>query len=75
MAFIRLKKGRYPEEGGVWDYVCSEKADIDKLPKFGIPGTQDGDPYHNVPCGFGSSAMIKGEGVVFLWPDNTWASL
>ena len=59
----------------VKSYVCTSIDDITKLPRFKIPGTQvldDHDPIDNAPCGYGSTAMVKGGGVYMLYPDNTW---
>lgn len=57
-------------------YDCTSQSDIAKLPRYGIPGTQqlnDGrDDENNAPCGLGSIALIKGGGVYKLWPDNQW---
>lgn len=57
-------------------YDCTSVDDVDKLPRYGICGTQilnDGrDEQNNAPCGLGSTALIKGGGVYKLWPDNQW---
>lgn len=60
-------------------YDCSEEADVANLPRFNIPGTQildDGyDNINNAPCGWGSTALIKGGKVYRLFPDNEWTAL
>lgn len=60
-------------------YICTSTDDIDKLPRYKIPGTQvlnDGfDDRNNAPCGLGSTANVRGDGVYILWPDNIWAKM
>lgn len=59
----------------VKSYTCTSESDIEKLPRFKVPGTQvldDHDPIDNAPCGYGSTAMVKKGGVYMLYPDNAW---
>lgn len=60
-------------------YDCTSDDDINKLPKYGIVGTQvlnDGhDNINNAPCGYGSIAIVKGGNVYKLFPDNEWFPL
>lgn len=65
-------------ETPVKSYTCTSVDDIDNLPKFGIAGTQvlcAHDSVDNSPCGYGSTAVVKGNGVWMLYPDNEWAKI
>ncbi len=76
--FVRFKTSQHPKVNGVNEYLCSSIADIDKLPKYDIPGTQEGDAFHNVPCGFRSTAMVcdgASTEVYILNPENNWVKL
>ena len=59
-------------------FDCTSSDDIQKLPRYGIRGTQelnDGrDTENNAPCNYGSIAFVKGGGTYKLWPDNQWAT-
>lgn len=75
--FMRFKQSIHPSENGVNEYLCTSEEDITKLPKYGIKGTQqlnDGkDDFNNTPCGYHSTAVVKGGNVYMLFPDNEWA--
>ena len=79
MAFRLTKisdQGSIP--GVLCEYLCSSAADIEELPKFGIPGTQEDSDFDNRPCGYGSIAVIcTGEvtEVYTLTPDNEWTKM
>lgn len=75
--FMRFKSGMYPSKNGINEYLCTEEADIQKLPKYNVEGTQqlnDGkDEFNNTPCGYHSTAVVKGGNIYMLFPDNEWA--
>ena len=64
-------------ENGINEYLCTSEDDIQKLPKYNIEGTQqlnDGkDKFNNAPCGYHSTAVVKGGNIYMLFPDNEWA--
>lgn len=70
-------------QGSMRKYLCTSNDDIDKLPKFGIPGTQETDnpkqdKFENTPCAYGSTAIISDGGATNaykLFPDNEWKKL
>ena len=77
--FIRHKTSQHPEKNGICEYLCSSLDDINKLPKYNVEGTQEGDAFHNVPCGYRSMAMVC-DGVnetafYILNPENNWVKL
>ena len=63
----------------VKSYDCTSVDDIANLPRFNIPGKQklnDGhDDINNAPCGYGSTALVKGGDVYRLFPDHEWAPI
>lgn len=62
------------------EYLLTDVADLDKLPKYGIRGTQ-ADPMDSVadePCAYGSTAMVctgTSTDVYILTPDNEWTKM
>lgn len=62
------------------EYLLTDVADLDKLPKYGIRGTQ-ADPMDSVadePCAFGSTAMVvtgTSTEVYILTPNNEWVKM
>jgi len=76
---MRFKQGTYPLVNGINEYLCTSEDDISKLPRYDVEGTQqlnDGkDKFNNTPCGYNSTALVKGGKVFKLWPDNEWAEL
>lgn len=77
--FKRYKTGQYPIVNGVCEFLCSSLDDIPKLPRYDIPGTQDGDAFDNTPCGYRSVAMVC-DGVnptelYILNPENNWVKI
>ena len=74
--YKRYKQSTYPTVNGINEYLCTEEADIQKLPRYDVEGTQqlnDGnDEFNNVPCGYHSTALVKGGNIYMLYPDNEW---
>lgn len=62
------------------EYILTDSADIDKLPKYGVRGTMN-DPQDSVadePCAFGSTAIVVSGGqtdVYILTPNNEWVKM
>ena len=62
------------------EYLLTDVADLDKLPMYGIRGTQ-ADPMDSVadePCAFGSTAMVvtgTSTEVYILTPNNEWVKM
>ena len=59
------------------EYLLTDVADLDKLPKYGIRGTQNDemDSVADEPCAYGSPAMVvtgTSTLVYVLTPDNEW---
>lgn len=82
MAYRRYKASTHPDVNGINEYLCSSAADIAKLPKLNIKGTQqlnDGyDDFNNTPCGYHSTAMVcdgNGTTVYILNPENNWVQM
>lgn len=70
----------YPHLLAVKDFVCETSADIAKLPRFGIEGTQvlnDGcDSFDNEPCNYGSGATVLSPFSGYkLSPSNQWVQI
>ena len=81
MAFrITSTISRSPIRGNVNEYICSEEADIDKLPRVGVPGTQTdaNSKTDNAPCWYGSIAILctgNNTTVYTLTPNNVWTKM
>lgn len=62
------------------EYLLTDISDIDKLPKYGIRGTQ-ADPMASVadkPCAYGSTAIVCTGSlteVYILTPNNEWVKM
>ena len=60
------------------EYICTEEADIAKLPRVGTSGTQDSLPEENAPCWYGSTAILCTGSVTevyMLMPNNEWTKM
>ena len=60
------------------NFYCDYRDDIQKLPKFGIPGEeQEGDTVSALPCAYGSDCLcLEDSSVWILGKDtNSWIEL
>ena len=60
---------------GVREFICDSVSDVANLPRFGVPGKQDGDPTSNEVCAYGSIAIVCDGSVTetyILTPNNEW---
>lgn len=65
-------------KGNVCEYVCTEEADVTKLPRVGVAGTQEGTPVDNASCWYGSVAVVAtgtSTSMFILTPDNVWVKM
>ena len=72
--FRAIKKG-YDSTN---EYICTTEADIAKLPRVGIDGTQDGHLEENNPCWYGSTAIVCSGSITevyMLMPNNEWTKM
>lgn len=78
MAFKNTMINGHPTQSNLREYICQSVDDIAKLPRCGIPGTQEStnDGYSNEPCAIGSTAVVvNGSRVFVLAPNNEWAEV
>ena len=70
----------HPNDYEQKDFLLTDVADLDKLPKVGVYGTQDEtvDSTANQPCAVGSTAMVCtgiSTDVYILTPNNEWVKM
>lgn len=70
----------HPVHSNKKSFICQTDADISKLPRVGVAGTQVLDeldePDANEPVGFGSTATVQSPfGVYQLGADNNWSKI
>lgn len=59
-------------------YICDFRSDIEKLPRFGIKGTdQEGDSISPQPCSYGSDCLCLEDSSVWILgkETNEWKEL
>lgn len=70
----------HPSPYAIKDFICDTPDDVEKLPKFGIEGTQqlnDGEDYvTNEPVYYNSSAtVVEPYSGYVLAPSNNWKQI
>lgn len=70
----------HPNDYEQKEFLLTDVADLDKLPRAGIRGSQDEnvDSTANLPCGYGSIALVtqnSSTDVYILTPNNEWVKM
>ena len=74
-----ISENGHPIHSNSKDFLLLSRADVSKLPKFGVEGTLDLDePGINDPVAYGSTVLVKDGGNILtyiLFPDNEWTEI